>query len=395
MLIPFCFQKGFKATGCEDAPPIAAEHWAIVCDGLGGSGATKHNIIENGEPSVRTSGYIGSRLVADAVDRCFKRFQLSGTLDLLFEEQNRTENIQFAIRSMKEEIKAEFEQKVRDWKITKVRGRTLRTFPTTLAAAICKPYKEGGVDVLSMWAGDSRVYFLSPSKGLRLLTVDDAFGAEYAMNSSSEMNNCISYGFYFNINYAFYHIDEPGVLFCCSDGCFDYMRSPLHLEWLLMHTLSENLSDNTEPEGKETAESQEEHGDEVSEDSEPEKAQEAPGFAQIVSNAIMNNIYQNIGDDTTMAGWLFHIDNAEQMKELFSERIAVIDEQAVQMNNVINSLRDADNILSDLIRAHGEEEKISEARDLTTEFKQQIGEIWEEYRVDYAAFNDPVERGEF
>jgi hypothetical protein len=212
------------------------------------------------------------------------------------------------------------------------------------------------------------------------------------------MNNCISYGFYFNINYAFYHIDEPGILFCCSDGCFDYMRSPLHFEWLLLHTLTENLQNEQAPESKGTSAGsadQEYHEEIIDNSVESVQDEDDADIAQIVSSALMNNIYKNIGDDTTMAGWLFHVEKTEQLNEMFRDRIAVIDEQAVKMNGVINSLRDSENMLSDLVRAHSDEAKISELRDLSAEFRQQIGEIWEEYRTDYAAFDDPIERGEF
>lgn len=35
---------------------------------------------------------------------------------------------------------------------------------------------------------------LSPTKGLQLLSLDDAVNADREMNSASEMNNCISAG---------------------------------------------------------------------------------------------------------------------------------------------------------------------------------------------------------
>ena len=69
MLIPFDFQKGNKAAGCEDAPPVTNEKFSVICDGLGGSGSIKHRIIEKDSttPVNRTSGYLGSRIVAESV----------------------------------------------------------------------------------------------------------------------------------------------------------------------------------------------------------------------------------------------------------------------------------------------------------------------------------------
>ena len=82
------------------------------------------------------------------------------------------------------------------------------------------------------------MYVLSPTKGLQLLSLDDAVNADREMNSASEMNNCISAGNAFRLNYSIFEMDEPGIVFCCSDGCFDYLPSPLHFEWLVLHCLS-------------------------------------------------------------------------------------------------------------------------------------------------------------
>ncbi len=49
----------------EDAPPEATEKLLIVCDGLGGTGQTKHKIGDQ----YYTSAYIGSRCVSDAIKK--------------------------------------------------------------------------------------------------------------------------------------------------------------------------------------------------------------------------------------------------------------------------------------------------------------------------------------
>ena len=49
----------------EDAPPKATEQLLIVCDGLGGTGQTKHKIGDQ----YYTSAYIGSRCVSDAIKK--------------------------------------------------------------------------------------------------------------------------------------------------------------------------------------------------------------------------------------------------------------------------------------------------------------------------------------
>ena len=71
-MLPFSFQKGNKSAGCEDAPPVANAKYSVVCDGLGGAGSTKHKVEEAGTTALRTSGYLGSRVVADSVVSFYK-----------------------------------------------------------------------------------------------------------------------------------------------------------------------------------------------------------------------------------------------------------------------------------------------------------------------------------
>ena len=61
--------------------------------------------------------------------------------------------------------------------------------------------------------------------------------ADEEMKSASEMNNCISAGNPFRLNYSIFEMNEPEIAFCCSDGCFDYLPSPLHFEWLVLQTI--------------------------------------------------------------------------------------------------------------------------------------------------------------
>lgn len=74
ILYPFSFQKEIKPGFCEDAPPVATDRYAIVCDGLGGAGHTKHLLPDEENPGTvteRTSAYLGSRIVAERVERFF------------------------------------------------------------------------------------------------------------------------------------------------------------------------------------------------------------------------------------------------------------------------------------------------------------------------------------
>ena len=301
-LYPFSFQKEIKPGFCEDAPPVATDRYAIVCDGLGGAGHTKHSLPDEENPGTvteRTSAYLGSRIVADRVERFFAEHWEE------WASSGETPEIGVYAGQLKEELDRAIQDYVEKMRIRIPVGKTIKIFPTTLASAVFLPC-EDGLRVAAIWAGDSRVYLLTPSKGLRLLSLDDADGAAEAMNSGTVMTNCVYAGSFF-LNYCVYTLrePEPGLVFCCSDGCFDYLRSPLHLEWLLLHT----ILDMPQEEGRE------------------------PG--EILGESIRDVIYQTIRDDTTMAGLCVGLPSIASLQEAFRPRTEALDPMAVQMNGYI------------------------------------------------------------
>lgn len=300
ILYPFSFQKEIKPGFCEDAPPVATDRYAIVCDGLGGAGHTKHLLPDEENPGAvteRTSAYLGSRIVAERVERFFAEH---------WEEwagPEQTPEIGVYAGQLKEELDRAIQDCVEKMRIRIPVGKTIKIFPTTLASAVFLPC-EDGLRVAAIWAGDSRVYLLTPSKGLRLLSLDDADGAAESMNSGTVMTNCVYAGSFF-LNYCVYTLREPGLVFCCSDGCFDYLRSPLHLEWLLLHTI-QNM---------------------------PQEDGRQPG--EILGESIRDGIYQTIRDDTTMAGLCVGLPSIASLQEAFRTRTEDLDPMAVQMNGYI------------------------------------------------------------
>lgn len=307
-MIPFMFQKGNKSAGCEDAPPVATLHYSIVCDGLGGSGNTKHDVFEAGNetPTKRTSAYLGSRIVSD----CVENFYQSHTGAFISSGLAR-DSVESLVGEMKAAISDALAAGLEQYHIEPLRSRTLRTFPTTLASAVYCPCN-GGLKILAVWAGDSRVYVLSPSRGLQLLSVDDADGAADSMNSSSAMNNCISAGNPFRLNYALHEMNEPGIVFCCTDGCFDYIASPLHLEWALLNTVLECMP-----------------------------ACDGAQLGDILASSIRDSVYPDhlLGDDTTMAGICFQIGSGALMKSLYRPRMDRFGPTALQLNQHIKTLK--------------------------------------------------------
>lgn len=313
-MLPFSFQKGHKSSGCEDAPPVANVRYSIVCDGLGGAGSTKHKVEEAGVSTMRTSGYLGSRVVANSVS-AFYETNYERIARVVLKSNDVVDTLQFLIEELKQRIKDDlsFQMSVLGIDPMLTRNKTLKIFPTTLSSAL---YIQDGEKskILAIWAGDSRVYVLSPTKGLQLLSLDDATNADTEMKSSSEMNNCISAGNPFRLNYSLLEMEEPGIVFCCSDGCFDYLLSPLHFEWLLLQTILSCVP-------------------EVSVDN----------LGESFANSVCDSLYQSIGDDTTMAGIIYKINSTKELKSAFSPRMALFGQQAVQMNDALKAQKSCQN----------------------------------------------------
>lgn len=310
-MLPFSFQKGNKSAGCEDAPPVANDRYSVVCDGLGGAGSTKHKVEEAGLSAMRTSGYLGSRVVANSVTAFYEN-----NYDLfkaaVFDADGAINNkLQLVIENLKNSIKTALSDQMLALGIDSMltRKKALKIFPTTLASAL---YFQDGEKrkILAIWAGDSRVYVLSPVNGLQMLSLDDAVNADIEMKSASEMNNCISAGNPFRLNFSIFEMDEPGIVFCCSDGCFDYLPSPLHFEWLLLQTILSCVPNA-----------------------------EADGLGEVFANSVRDTVYQSIGDDTTMAGIIYQIDTTEGLRQAFSPRMDQFGQLAVQMNDALKATK--------------------------------------------------------
>jgi Protein phosphatase 2C len=92
------------------------------------------------------------------------------------------------------------------------------------------------------WAGDSRAYVIDPEAGVMQLTTDDLRSGGDAMRNltdDSVMSNCISADTEFHINHRQVDLQAPFLLLCATDGCFAYVRSPMHFEHLLLSTLQD------------------------------------------------------------------------------------------------------------------------------------------------------------
>jgi len=94
--------------------------------------------------------------------------------------------------------------------------------------------------------GDSRIYFLSPKQGLQQLTRDDLTinkDAFAMIREDPPMSQYLTADFPaqdWQINFTSKTLEEPGCLLACTDGCFQYLRTPWDFEKLLLETLADS-----------------------------------------------------------------------------------------------------------------------------------------------------------
>ena len=346
-LYTFSFQKEHRELGCEDAPPVAERTHLIVCDGLGGSGKDPIPCVENGEAKIRTSAYIGSRILSDYTDRWIKANYSRIADGPAAESEPKTDDFRDYVFEWFEGLDDAYAEKRKELGLAEPQVGQKMLFPSTLACTLLFPH-EDKLRLLMMWAGDSRIYSLSSKNGLEQLSMDDSEFPFDSIHSTSHMRNCLAHqrGRVHHINYAYTEIEEDAIVFCCSDGVTDYLPSPMTLE-CVMYVLSRSQYESSEP-------------DFVS------------AFAEKISRIFFRTIY----DDTTMAGAFWGFNDRQGFESAYMDRI-------VEMMPVFEK---TDDII------HREDEKPSRILGLFKRKPQEavdsprFQEIWKAYEKGYQRF---------
>jgi hypothetical protein len=92
------------------------------------------------------------------------------------------------------------------------------------------------------WAGDSRAYVFE-STGARQLTIDDLRDPGDALANlrrDSVVSNAMSADTEFRVNYRRVDLRAPFLVICATDGCFGYVPTPMHFEYLVLRRLQES-----------------------------------------------------------------------------------------------------------------------------------------------------------
>ncbi len=268
----------------EDGCPYADNELLIVADGLGGRGGYPHTKINpailnpelfynnfiapvvgmadlnyakvvtdsfhelfelgpkyfSGTATMRTSGYFASRLVTAIVLHALK-FNPDFRRDVIFDNIRRMEGeqqkqyidsvrirlaaiIQVQLTEIANRMGLELE--------SKTKGSYL--LPTTLTVALINETADG-LDVLYLWAGDSRGYLWN-TEGLAQITDDH--------ERDETMTNLITLTKPFQLEARLFKTSKPAILFNATDGCYKCpcFASAFDLEYVFLQAINTSNS---------------------------------------------------------------------------------------------------------------------------------------------------------
>jgi serine/threonine protein phosphatase PrpC len=236
--ISFAFNLGKIPDQGEDSDPILRDGPDLgllgVFDGMGGAGGTVYETPEGR----RTGAYLGSRIARDVVEQRM--------LDLL--EPDWHLNGKAAARNLEHSVQQALKQRLQELNPAPsgLRSRLIRALPTTMALVALQRTQPGGPTWAGhvFWAGDSRVYVFEARGASQLSTDDlrDPGDALANLRRDSVVSNALSADTEFHINYRRVELHSPFLVVCATDGCFGYVRTPMHFEYLVLRHLLEARS---------------------------------------------------------------------------------------------------------------------------------------------------------
>ncbi|MCQ2079442.1 MAG: protein phosphatase 2C domain-containing protein [archaeon] len=329
----------------EDAPAFLNERCAVVCDGMG-SGSKQFTVGEE----TRSHAWFASRNVSRTVS-AYLTEHWAGFLENDHADINRLVN--GLKREICENLQAFSRENNVDFEGMSISGTILKLLPTTLSAFAYRE-NEADVDVVCIWAGDSRC-FCEDATGLHQLTVDDAEGCKDAMDDylmDSAMSNIISLSKDFHLNWRVFRLAKPCVLFTASDGVFAYLESPMQFESALL------------PKGE--------------------------GDFDFVSN-LMLSLSANHHDDCSLAGCMFGYEDQNQYAAMMGGRAASLRESILTRldgkNRVIAKKAELKALEAQEMTSEIKKARLAlknEIREISREFGEERTRFWEDYKKDYS-----------
>lgn len=289
-LTDFCIALSVekKLNNGEDSEAHSINKNAVffgVFDGCGGSGAQSCPKLQG-----KTEAYIASRIVAKVFQQWFEDSDI---------------DFGWKVNSLKDQIvKCLKKADALYGEASKLLGGMKKKFPTTAAAGICYSGKDT-IEVDLFWAGDSRVYLLTP-QGLAQLTEDDLGGIDAMENLKDDgvLTNVISLSKDFSLHVGHISAESPCIIFAATDGCFGYLSTPMEFEYLLLESLLNSDCVSSDRTGVST-----------------HRLEQLSEKGHIGwQESLMDVIGRIAGDDYTISGYAFGFDSFSEMKKAFIPR---------------------------------------------------------------------------
>ena len=235
--LSFGFNLGKISGHGEDSDPIVRDGRELglvgVFDGMGGAGGTVYETPDG----ARTGAYLASRVARDVVEQRM--------VTLLDPEWNL--NGPAAAQDLHRSVRAALQDRLAQLNApaSGLRSRLLRALPTTMALAALQRRQPGGDRWAchALWAGDSRAYLFDPVAGAQQLTVDDIKDHGDAManlRQDSVVSNAMSADTDFVVHHHKVELTAPFLVLAATDGCFGYLASPMHFEYLVLAALRDS-----------------------------------------------------------------------------------------------------------------------------------------------------------
>lgn len=221
----------------EDSEPIVRDGRELglvgVFDGMGGAGGTVYETPDG----PRTGAYLASRVARDVVEeRMLALLDPEWNLDGLAAARDLRQSVKSALAETLTALNAP---------TSGLRSRLLRALPTTMAVMALqrREPRRGRWAGHLFWSGDSRVYVFHPGTGAHQLTRDDLRDRGDALvnlRQDSLVSNAMSADTDFVVHHHQVELTAPFLAVAATDGCFGYVRTPIHFEHLVLASLRDS-----------------------------------------------------------------------------------------------------------------------------------------------------------